>query len=249
MDGSNAVFCGGYGLNQSCQSLSSNGQWASFASMKKWRVYPGISKMFDGYLVTGGIGNNIESSMEFFNGQNWAELNSNMPDGLYGHCQVRINDNTSMIIGGRGLLSGITGRTWFVHIKSIKNENIEFTEGPGLLNQRHNFGCAYDEERHRIIVAGDSGGKISTEILNTNQAKPKWEFGPELPNQSPLEDFDLVYNPKFGIVLIGGNDPISDSYKNNVWKLEQNQWTPLASLKTARSGYVAINVPKSFYNC
>ena len=108
--------------------------WSTGPSMIKERSYAGMSKVRNGILVSGGMGNTIEETMEYFDGQAWRLLKSDLEDGLFGHCQLALNPNTSLIIGGRSLTSGITDKTWFVTIHSLdKSENIEFTEGQCFL--------------------------------------------------------------------------------------------------------------------
>ena len=119
------------------------------------------------------------------------------------------------------------------------------------MDSRHNFGCVFDELSNKVIIIGGSENEITSEILDLNQDDPAWEYGPELPNNSPAEDLVLVSNPDFGIVLIGGNNPITDVAKSAVWELVNDQWQYLPNLQLSapRTSFVAFSIPDSFSKC
>ena len=256
IDSSNAIFCGGIELDRGCMILNSQNEWSYGPNLNFKRYYAGSSQIQNGLLVTGGIGDTIEASMEFYDGKSWRMLRHELPEGLYGHCQISINASLSFIVGGRGIVSGITDKTWFVEVVGLHSseERVEFTEGPRLNDARHNHGCTYDRSTKTVIVAGGSEKELRLESLNLEIIEnAQWQTGPNLPNNSPLEDFDLVYNSKIGgTLLMGGNHPGTETTTNQVWKLNNNQlWTKFDNLTlyASRSGYVAFNVPNSFLHC
>ena len=254
--GNKALFCGGDTLGKGCLILNggSNGNWVDGPDMNFKRAYAGMSAVRDGLLVTGGFGDTIEDTIEYYDGQNWRLLKSDLDDGLFGHCQVSIDANTTFIIGGRSLTSGITDKTWFITILSLKEgqEVVEFNEGPKLLDARHNLACVYDAETKAVLVVGGSENEITTEILDLESPNLEWKQGPDLPNNSPLENAQLIINPDYGTLLIGGNNPTTDSAKSAPWKLvdlEQWQYVPQLQLQTPRTAFVAFNIPSSFLKC
>ena len=79
-DASSAVFCGGVGQEKRCQVLRGDNSWTVASSMQRSRSYASMSEFDQGVLVTGGLGNGIEASMEIFDGAQWTLLKSELPE-------------------------------------------------------------------------------------------------------------------------------------------------------------------------
>ena len=89
---SKAMFCGGYDdsnlVKNECHILHQNGSWSLTSAMVKRRSYLALSKLEQGFLVTGGSPN--ADSIEFFDGQKWELSDIRIPVGLYGHCMASL---------------------------------------------------------------------------------------------------------------------------------------------------------------
>jgi hypothetical protein len=74
----------------------------------------------DTFLVTGGLTKNDgpSATIEVLAPQSntWKVLDVVLPEPLYGHCQVQLNQSTIMIIGGYSLLDGATAKTWYLDV-------------------------------------------------------------------------------------------------------------------------------------
>merc|ERR1740129_2300216 len=110
---------------------------------------------------------------------------ANLPVPLRGHCLVRLDNDTLMVIGGSSALPGTT-----THYFDIASE--AYSHGPELLNNRYYFSCAVfqsakHENRPVVAVTGGSGsGGSSTrivEILDYTTENPQWTLlGADLPS-------------------------------------------------------------------
>ena len=119
----------------------------------------------------GGLGAVVvEDSMEYFSQGHWTALKAKLPVPLFGHCHVKINETTIMIIGGKTTNNDILNKTWYFNLIDQT-----FTNGPGLNYPRYYHGCTYDPDAALVIVFGGSSINNNAETLTLNGHN--WNFG------------------------------------------------------------------------
>ena len=177
------VTCGGYDFTSSsaavtekCYKLGASG---SFASMMTKRFHAASIVLEDEKMwILGGVSNGFStlSSTEYIFSDGRNEDGPPMPIALDGHAMVKINDTTSLLVGGyrsgHGQLA-YSKMTWFYDGKWI--------EGPDLQKGRHahSVGIIRDSVTlHEYVVAagGENGFHLNdVEILDAQENK--WEPG------------------------------------------------------------------------
>ena len=174
------VICGGGPIyTKSCYRLNnSSAQFEKVYSMEDERIIV-ESTIIQGYMIVSG-GKSVSEELdlvgtcEYINIQlsnNTAPKHSIlMPESMYMHALVNINQSTFFLVGGfREKSSNVSNKTNFYHSSSN-----EWTHGPELIQGRngHTVGVLIDHTTHMqhvAVVGGNSGNSLeylnSTELL------------------------------------------------------------------------------------
>ncbi len=177
-----------------------------------------------------------------------------LPFKVVGHCQVKLNATTALLIAGFGRRSS----TYFL---DLPTSGSRFVKGPSLSIGRKWFSCGVvkdpdNQDGQVVIVTGgytdEDGGLKSTEILrigSTHQGlQQNWTSGPDLPmdiyDAAGIETADSK-----SFILVGGYS--EGSSLKTVLKMEHVndnwQWTKLdQKLNVARKSHVVMMLPDSF---
>jgi len=106
-DDSMPMYCGGYYSFYKCECFGyKEGEWMPLAPISPCRHFSGSAPLVmhqdqkPAFVLAGGYGiNGILSKVEYFDGSIWNSLPA-LPEPVYGHCMVAINDTVLLLIGG-----------------------------------------------------------------------------------------------------------------------------------------------------
>ena len=173
----NFVTCGGYDYyeytTKKCFKLGSEGP---FATMMTKRKYAASIVIEPGKLwILGGVHLSTLSSTEFIFSDGRNEDGPPMPIALERHAMVKINDTTSILVGGYG--SGdYSKRTWYY------DGNWHIGPNLGKARRSHSLGIVRDPVTNQdyLVVAGGYDGSFlndlnDVEILSVTGTA--WETG------------------------------------------------------------------------
>jgi hypothetical protein len=124
--GSKPIICGGFDFNsqESCKCYEYlDGNWVSVASLKDCRRFS-VSVLFtkdnneDILFIAGGAYDTTAiDTVESFDGSEWdQETFADMPNTLWLHCMVKINDSFLFIAGGLEGYSNVQRKTYFFNV-------------------------------------------------------------------------------------------------------------------------------------
>ena len=162
-----------------CYIMDMTGEWSKNETLKEARYYAGSNSVVinDKLILSGGDSENgFLKSIEMVSPYaNAIKVDVELPEGLWGHCQVQWNETTVMIIGGSTQYPfTFVPDTHFVDVYS----NMIDSDGPALNTARFLHSCAELQlgTKKYIVVTGGSELK-STEILDKNALDKGWRSG------------------------------------------------------------------------
>ena len=173
-----AIICGGYPYTNECFSLRKGAtSFKSIAQMNEARRFAKSIVTQGRIWVTGGFdGTALYSSTEYIPESSTSE--PSLPEPLYGHAIVSINDTTSMLIGGWTNSNSYSPKTrYFIH------QSQTWIHGPRLINRRgdHTAGLITDHVTHSQHIAVVGGTGYGFAILDTVEilfnGETQWKEG------------------------------------------------------------------------
>jgi len=260
------IICGGSNLQYSlceCHALY-KGKWTYIASLKECRseaqmvtlTYPDGKEIL--LIIGGATRSSILSTVELFDGDTW-NLNviAKMPQAIAGHCVVKINETTLMVIGGAiHIISGFTNHTYFYNL--INNQ---WYPGPTIITPRTGHACGILNWRNPssgltekvVIIAGGgtigSGSLSSTELLfldHNDDSSSGWKIGPNLPKTATLSNMVEYQNT---VILVGGFLGV-DGFHMYQLSSPSGTWTVMKQVLKNRGYYhVSFLIPDELVTC
>lgn len=203
----------------------------------------------DKLWLTGGSSYDASARTEFIYSKPslmpWGE---SVPDALYLHCMVKLNESSVMFIGGVNLSA--------VYFYTFIPDRFygEWSEGPSLSTQRQGHSCGKiqtSDHQTLVVITGGSNGSSysnSTELLDLGNIDQGWKQGPKIPfesaavNGSMIETGDsLVY---FGFARTHNIFELKcKSVDSCAWKMMAQK------LQDVRSRPVGMLVPSQLTQC
>ena len=172
------IICGGYPTTNECFSLE-NGftSFERITPMKEAKYYVKSAVTQGRIWITGGFdGTTLYSSTEYIPESSTSE--PSLPEPVYGHAIVSINDTTSMLIGGWTNSNSYSPKTrYFIH------QSQTWIHGPRLINRRgdHTAGLITDHVTHSQHIAVVGGTGYGFAILDTVEilfnGETQWKEG------------------------------------------------------------------------
>ena len=162
------VICGGLtskGFLDKCYKLSKGQKtFKEYATMLEPKAKASSIVIQDEIWITGGIGDNaVELKSSEFIKDNDKREGKDLPEKLFDHVIIKLNEETSMLIGGHGKKE-ISEKTYYYF-----HANDSWTLGPPLKTgrNRHAAGLIKDKKtrEEHIVVIGGSGAEDNVEIL------------------------------------------------------------------------------------
>ena len=275
------LICGGYSGNENCFCNGlENGKWHQVTRLPScdfgsWgmasTLFPMKNKannqVEEVLVLTGGRTNEGESHniVKVFNGNIWnLDIIPRIPNSVYHHCLVAIDDSHLVLIGGM---------TYNVHDESCAHNDYtrkvyvfdviknKWISGPNLNECRARHSCGVmkmlnqntgEVEKVVVVAGGDNQDQHhnTTELLFWNNLDQGWVMGPSLPygiaGSSMVEYQD-------GVILIGGDDVLQfDAKSNLLFQLSSpfGTWFQMRqTLKVPRSYHVSFLVPDELVVC
>ena len=174
------LICGGWNdqliKNDKCNIIGKEGQ---IQLLEKRAASSSIAIDEDSLWITGGVNDDGHlKTTEFVNIKTLSSIpGPDLPIELAGHCMVKLNQTTVIVIGGEND-NGIVDKTF---LYNIDNPEFEVRSGPTLNLPRDGPGCgAFDlNGKLHLVVASGAHANETTEIWNTVSGKG-WEMGNKL---------------------------------------------------------------------
>ena len=182
-----------------------------------------------------------------------------LPQKLYSHCALSINQKEVMILGG---YQGDTiwdaqgiSTTYFYHFDH------GWRLGPDMMVARGDFGCTILEAQNglKFVVAagGANKGLLDPQYLKSTElyslTENRWFWGPDLPLNLVAQSMVSLENK---VYVIGGFTPGGNSWlgitQSKIYEMDENmdQWTQMEQqLSEARSYASVLVVPDSMVSC
>ncbi len=260
--GKTPIICGGGNgadYRSDCHSFK-NGTWNQIASLSEQKYWSASATFLYGkdeiLLMTGGKnGTELYSTVESFDGQIWnRETFTDLPESVFLHCLVKINNSMLLQIGG-SYYSTQTGKTYFFDI----NEN-KWLPGPTLKQPRQFHSCGVmnwinpetgTEEKIVVVVGGNDEGsdRKGVELLYLNDLQTGWVFGPSVLGTRRIYESRMIEFQNSVILIGGGYEDIDGTH---LYQLSSptGQWKLLRPrLKEGRMSHVAFLVPDELVDC
>ena len=164
----------GEGTTNKCYHLGSEAPFATMITERKWAA----SIVLDEKLwILGGYdeNNNKLSSTEFIFSDGRNEEGPPMPIALTKHAIVKINDTTSLLVGGyTGSSLSVSSRTWYYDGK--------WHVGPDLkkARQSHSVGIVRDsvtDQVYLVVAGGSPNGYTLNDVEILSVTGTAWESG------------------------------------------------------------------------
>ncbi len=263
------LLCGGFEVD-ACYYLegSNSNEWklaeAKLSDKRDLAAGIVIHSKYKTLWVTGGVNGNTLNSTDLVSLSEDQTTFSTKPGPKlplpnYGHCMVKLNETTAMVLGGKDSADQYVPTTYFI---SIPKEGqtpaavADVTWAPALRVGRWKHSCGLltdpgDENRHVIVVTGGDNEEeelVSTELFVVGSAG--WIPGPDLPQKADAARGVTSNDGKSFLVAGGDND---GTLSKSILKLEYNtndngyEWTKLEQeMKVARQAHVALLVPDAF---
>jgi hypothetical protein len=167
---------------------------------------------------------------------NWLQINPNgaTPSARRGHRLVYDSDRQKVILFGGIDSQGYLNDVWEFDVARSTWTNV--TPGSGSMPiHRADFGMAYDQTRHRVVVYG---GSCSDQFSNVGIVGDTWEFDPAVrvwsqgANTIPffvgLTGSALAYDPTRHQVIAFGGRPYWDWGTDQTWAWNGTSWTDIS---------------------
>ena len=248
-----ALICGGWNGTSvgDCYCLGTDKQWVLHdTGLQEPRFHGGYGNVVidEKLWKSGGLNSN---SSELVGGLK-SVSSTDLPQAMYAHCSIKINDSVILVTGGKSRNPG--NQTYFHNFKTGF-----WSDGPELNQSRFQHGCKsfYIGNDLILVVAGGFGTKgmlKSVEFLNVNKLEEGWITPKNTELPIAMAEFSLVMSlNKKSIFAIGGDD---GSARDDILELncdksdfESCSWkTSPSKLKYAREDHVALLIPDSFVN-
>ena len=179
---SRVVICGGasFSATSQCYSIGKNEtEWKLVGNMITPRYAAASVEINNKLVIFGGydISTIFQSTEEIDVETGTATAGPNMPLAIWGHCAVKLNTTTVLIIGGRPDESGYLRSSYFYNAV-LKT----FEPGPLLNDKRAYHACSILNTGTEIFVVvaggwnGAAGRLDSTEYMDVNQPT-MWKTG------------------------------------------------------------------------
>jgi len=166
------LMCGGRtssGYTSSCYLLTSSGyQDMPGLSIRRNSAASVVTPL--GLWVTGGYDgyNNHDTTELVTNNQSWSHVR--LPDSMYGHCMVSINQTHYLLTGGYT-------RSGYSRSAYLYSEDGGFSKIEDMNTRRQFHGCSVINNNTVIVTGGHAG--TSSELLDLTTMT--WSTGPKLP--------------------------------------------------------------------
>lgn len=252
-DSVGAMVCGGCqahckNITKQCYHLNAKGGWQPTPDMETERGGASVTVSNDGLWVSGGVsyaGRQASSEIRLPRSVSATQ----MPAEAFGHCTIRINSTTVMMLGGRR-----TNETRYSNQTHFYNWVTRlWTKGPDLKQGRRYAVCGMLPDSVVAIAGGWNGQEAltSTELLYLDLKPNSWMPGPELP--IPLTNAAAVQRGTSILAVGGDSKPTKDGGESaNIYMLDHafGNWRLLPQkLAVARSAHVAFMIPDSISKC
>ena len=261
----NPMICGGHVISD-CHTFC-NGTWISSPNLYKKKAHL-ASAIFsnprkeenDIIIITGGFNWDVLSEVDSFNGKFWDQtMFAALPETIFGHCMVKINNSMLLSIGGliKNTPSAASSNTYFFDVL-----NNQWVAGPLLSAARYFHSCGVMDwinpdtkstEKVVVVVGGKdntSTALSSVELLFVNDyetSKQGWTVGPNLPKTiyaATMTEF------QDGVILVGGTGPDFDGHHLFQLSSPTGPWTEMIqTLKEGRQHAVSFLIPDAIVNC
>ena len=269
-EGTTPIICGGYNFGYyycHCYALQ-NGSWNPIASLNECKQSPQSTTLSlpnrentGDFIVTGGWMNGgiASETVESFNGETWQQnIFSPLPNPVFGHCLVKINDSMLLSVGGafdNEYPVMVTGETYF-----FNSHCNEWLKGPRLNFPRVFHSCGVfrwnnpnsNQTEHIIVAAGGYyiDSIASTELLRLNDEGKiigsGWTTGPVLPLSSYYSTIVEFNNT---VILVGGDHGVDGRHMYQLSDPE-GRWVEMKQiLKQSRNRHLSFLVPDEIVNC
>ena len=195
--------------------------------------------------------------VQLFDGIRWSTgVYADLPETVWDHCMVRINDSMLMIIGGYTFLFGLdykVANSYFFNL--IENKWII---GPKLIRPRRRPVCGvmlWENNKVVVVAGGYSFYQIpltTVEFLFLNDYENyniSWVKGVSLPH---IIEEPAMVEYQDGVMLVGGKETQTDTGRNLYMLSSPNgTWTRMnQTLKEKRVYHTsAFLVPEEIVNC
>jgi len=215
---STPIICGGYSRTDLCDCYAlQNQSWTKISSLNECRRYPAsalvsLERKEEVLTIIGGKGGSaVLQSVESFDGTDWEqEKLSELPNGVWEHCLVKINSTTLLLVGGSETTGGLNAPVSATHFDDL-NEN-QWIPGPALNVARAGAGCGIlnwmnpqTNQIEKIVVAAGGYKSSTTELLYVDRIGDySWNMGPSFPTANGFPSMVEFQN---SVILIGGGYP------------------------------------------
>ena len=181
-----------------------------------------------------------------------------LPQKLYGHCALSINQKEVMIVGGyQGETiwdARATSTTHFYHFDD------GWRPGPDMMVPRADLACTILEAQNglKFVVAtgGGSGGFVDYEDLKSTEVyslvENRWFWGPDLPLKLAAHSMVALGNK---VYVIGGVTPgnaLVGITQSKIYEMDEkmDQWRQMEQkLSVARYYTTVLVVPDTMVSC
>ena len=233
--GGRVFICGGYspadGYSNKCFVVGEDGEDDSLYTSVMEEVRSDAASLVlngDTLWVTGGGTQDYQlDTTELVRPGRPTQRGPKIPYQYRGHCLVRLNETTAMLIGGSYAPGGYSGATYLYDIPTETwTDNCALNVGRFL----HACGVAIDEaDGAKIVVA--AGGYAGLAYDNTEiwvEGSNEFVFGPRMPRQ--MFGAAAVDTPDGDVLVIGGysdDQPLTSIYRFHCYN-RNCQWTKTA---------------------
>ncbi len=229
--------CGGYVGNGNnihlCYDYDpSTNTWESSPDLNYERYHAGSSIIAARWLVTGDNYNDVASTTELWTGTEFVQ-SIDLPEYMYGHCQVTIN-STHVFFGD------CEDKTAYILDWNMQ----EWTQLGNMTYERHMCGCGLihnDIQGDEVVITAEG----TSEIFNFGTMS--WRAGPNMTDEYGFASAQL----KDTFALVGGYAG-DGQYSAKVFVFDQNNYEFVLSeqrLQQRRAYGAAVAVPDEIVNC
>ena len=179
----------------------------------------------------------------------------NLPEHIWGHCFVQLNENEFMMAGGVSKESYATAKSWIFNRLEQK-----WTPGPDMSARRYLHQCGTfisDAHEGRMVVVASGGytfedGMVATaEIYDHMDPTKGWQATSDMPAE--LAEFSMITSPSGKGVIASGGISGSDR-QTGIHEMTCTQsgceWKTLQQkLEFERMNHVSMLIPDDMTTC